>query len=168
MALIPSSLDARIILSAISPRFAIKILEITRPIFLAPIYKFMLPCFLNGLESFLFANASSEWIIIGLVSAGSNTASMIPFSAAMYGLANLSRNSLASFFLVVTASRDCFKSLLCIIVMAASGPRTAISAVGHAQFKSVPKFLLPIAIYAPPYALPTIQVILGIVASQYA
>ena len=30
------------------------------------------------------------------------------------------------------------------------------------------RFLLPIAMYAPPYALPTMQVIFGTVASQYA
>src|SRR5574338_1215205 len=33
---------------------------------------------------------------------------------------------------------------------------------------SVRKFLLPIAMYAPPYALPMTSVIFGTVASQYA
>ena len=35
-------------------------------------------------------------------------------------------------FFVAEASGDCFKSLRCIIVIAPSGPKTAISAVGHA------------------------------------
>src|SRR5262245_607445 len=106
----------------------------------------MLPCFLDGLDSLLFAKASSAWIIVGLVSIGSTTASITPFSAAMYGFENLSRNSFCYCLFVLTGSGDCFSFRRCIIVMAASGPRTAISAVGHEQLKSVPKFLLPIAI----------------------
>src|SRR5262249_38871466 len=112
--------------------------------------RLMLPCFFHGLASFLFASASSDLIIMGRVSAGSITASMVPFSAAMYGFANLSRNSLASRFLVASASGEFLRSLRCIIVMAASGPRTAISAVGQARLTSARRFLLPMAIYAPP------------------
>src|SRR5215467_5049525 len=124
-------------------------------------YRFMFPCFFDGLDSLLVVRALSAAIIMGLVSIGSITISIIPFSAAMYGLANFSRNSLASFFFTEAASADCFKSLLCIIVMAASGPKTAISAVGHAKFTSALRFLLPIAMYAPPYALPIMQVTFG-------
>src|SRR4026208_554076 len=127
------------ILRAISPLFAIKMLEILYAIichhslyYIMLNYKFMFPCFFHGLDSFLFAIASRARIIIGRVSRGSITRSITPFSAAIYGLANLSRNSFASFFLVATTSADCFKSLLWIIVIAASGPSTAISAVGHA------------------------------------
>src|SRR3712207_3326592 len=110
----------------------------------------MLPCFFQGLDSFLFARALSACIIMDLVSIGSITTSIIPFSAAIYGFANLSRNSLASFFFVSAALGVFFSSLLCVIVTAASGPRTAISALGQAWLMSARRFLLPMAMYAPP------------------
>src|SRR5919106_2618218 len=95
-------------------------------------YRFMFPCFFHGLDSLLLTKASIARIIIGLVSIGSITKSILPISAAIYGLAYFSRNSFASFFLMVLASVDCFKSFLCMMVIAASGPSTAISAVGQA------------------------------------
>src|SRR5918996_107715 len=130
---IPNSLQALIILRAISPLFAIKMLEILVPNFCSPYYyRFMFPCFFHGLDSLLLAKASIARIIIGLVSIGSITKSIIPFSAAIYGLAYFSRYSLASFFFIAIASADPFKSLLCMMVIAASGPSTAISDVGQA------------------------------------
>ena len=49
---------------------------------------------------------------------------------------------------------------------APSGPITAISAVGHARFRSPRMCLLFITQYAPPYALRVMTVIFGTVASQ--
>src|SRR5919201_7143485 len=95
-------------------------------------HKLMMPCFFQGLNSFLLARALSACIIMGRVSMGSITTSITPFSAAIYGFANLSRYSLASFFFVSAAFGAFFRSLLCMMVTAASGPRTAISALGHA------------------------------------
>src|ERR671918_2913091 len=126
---IPRSLQARITLRAISPLFAISMLVI---FFDICYHKLILPCFFQGLESFLLARALSACIIMGLVSIGSITTSIILFSAAIYGFANLSRNSLASFFFISAALGVFFSSLLCVMVIAASGPRTAILALGHA------------------------------------
>src|SRR5262245_6717371 len=109
------------------------------------LYKFMFPCFFHGCISLLVDNVSRARIIIGLVSIGSITKSIIPFSAAIYGLANFSLYSFARAFLVLAKFSDFLRSRRCIIVIAASGPRTAISAVGHAKFTSALRFLLPIA-----------------------
>src|SRR5918996_1164785 len=103
-------LQARTILRAISPLLAIKIEEIFLAIFPQASYRLMFPCFLGGLMSLLSARLSRARMIDGLVSIGSITTSIMPFSAAIYGLANLSLNSLASFFLVAIASGDCFRS----------------------------------------------------------
>src|SRR5918996_6590350 len=126
---IPRSLQARITLRAISPLFAISMQVI---FFDICYHKLMLPCFFQGLDSFLLARALSACIIMGLVSIGSITTSITPFSAAIYGFANLLRNSLASFFFVSAAFGVFFRSLRCMIVTAVSGPRTAIAAPGHA------------------------------------
>ena len=48
----------------------------------------MLPCFLGNCLSRLLTNISRAFIIIGRVSAGSITISIVPCDAATYGLAN--------------------------------------------------------------------------------
>src|ERR671933_155402 len=127
----PSSLQARITLKAISPLFAISMLVIFFDI-AEHHHRLILPCFFHGLGWFLFESISSALISIGLVSVGSITKSMVPFSAAIYGFANLSRYSFTSCFFLTAASAELFSSLRWMIVIAASGPNTAISAVGHA------------------------------------
>src|SRR5689334_11978575 len=99
MDFICNSLQALITLRAISPLFAIIILEISFPIS-DLLYRLMLPCFLTGLVCLLFCIIFRALTIIILVSIGSITRSIIPFSAAMYGFANFSRYSAASFFLI--------------------------------------------------------------------
>ena len=131
-------------------------------------YRFIFPCFFHGRPSFLLAKVSKALIIIGLVSIGSITKSMLPFSAAIYGLANLSRNSFASFFLVVTASADCFKSLRCIIVIAASGPRTSYLRCRPGIVHISVEIFATHCYVSSAITLPIIHVTLGTVASQYA
>jgi hypothetical protein len=79
---IPSSLQARTTLRAISPLFAIRILLIDLVVIMH-LYRFIFPCFFHGCVSLLVENVSSARIIIGLVSIGSITKSIIPFSAAI-------------------------------------------------------------------------------------
>ena len=71
----------------------------------------MLPCLRTGLDSLLFCNTLRAFTIIILVSIGSITISIIPFSAAMYGFANFSRYSFASFFLISIGFFELFEIL---------------------------------------------------------
>ena len=52
------------------------------------------------------------------------------------------------------------------MLTAPSTPITAISAVGHAKFRSPRTCLLLMTSYAPPYALRVMTVTFGTVASQ--
>ena len=80
--LIPNSPHARITLRAISPLFAISRLSIffaNQTTFL----KIYVPMLLRRSTSFLFVSAIKAAIIMGLVSIGSITISMMPFSAVL-------------------------------------------------------------------------------------
>src|SRR5256712_7062356 len=128
----------------------------------------MLPCFRGGRAS-LFVFTDSRYLInTSLVSEGSMTSSTYPLPAAMYGLLNFSRYSLTSFLFSATASFALAISLRKIMLIAASGPITAISAEGQARFTSARICFLPRTSYAPPYAFLTLQVNLGTQAWQYA
>src|SRR5579875_56269 len=92
------------------------------------------PCFLLGLNSDLFSKDSRARTSLGLVCAGSMISSIIPLDAASYGFANFSLYSFISFVLNFSLSSSVASAnwSLYIMLTAASGPITAISAVGHA------------------------------------
>ena len=137
----------------------------------------MFPCFFAGFLSRLPSSISSAEISRRRVSRGRITASTYPRSAATYGLANRSRNSylllarrcpyLMPAFLAqraLSCSRlfhHCCRSRPYTMLTAPSAPITAISAVGHAKFRSVRMCLELITQYAPPYALRVITSQLG-------
>jgi len=75
---------------------------------------------------------SRALITIGLVSAGSITVSTVLLDAATNGFANFSVNSSTNCFFYASGSFELARSFLFIILTAASEPRTAIRAVGHA------------------------------------